>query len=154
MSPIRRTLTLALGVLLLAGYAEEASAQSAGAIRGRITEAGSGQPISGVQISITGTQRGTITDQTGAYLIPGVPAGQREVRITHIGFGSATRTVTVVAGESVTLDLQMQLAVLDMQEIVVTGVAGEQVAGEAAVQRWPRLTRGDAAGGGHEPRRR
>jgi TonB-dependent SusC/RagA subfamily outer membrane receptor len=126
MSPIRRTLALALGALLLAGYAEEARAQSAGAIRGRITEAGSGQPISGVQISITGTQRGTITDQTGAYLIPGVPAGQREVRITHIGFGSATRTVTVVAGESVTLDLQMQLAVLDMQEIVVTGVAGEQ----------------------------
>jgi hypothetical protein len=74
MSPIRRTLAFALGALLLAGYAQEASAQGAGAIRGRITET-TGQPIPGVQISISGTQRGTITDQTGAYLIPGVPAG-------------------------------------------------------------------------------
>jgi TonB-linked SusC/RagA family outer membrane protein len=125
MSPIRRTLAFALGALLLAGYAEEASAQGAGAIRGRITET-TGQPISGVQISISGTQRGTITDQTGAYLIPGVPVGAREVRIMHIGFRSETRNVNVVSGETITLDLQLQPAVLDMQEIVVTGVAGEQ----------------------------
>jgi TonB-linked SusC/RagA family outer membrane protein len=126
MIPIRRTLAFALGMLLLAWNAQDVAAQSAGAIRGRITEAGTNQPISGVQISIVGTQRGTITDQSGAFLIPAVPAGQREVRIMHIGFQSSTRTVNVVAGETTTLDLQLQLAVIDMQEIVVTGVAGEQ----------------------------
>jgi TonB-linked SusC/RagA family outer membrane protein len=126
MKLYRRTGSVLLAALLVLGIAAEASAQTAGAVRGRITDEMSGQPIVGVQVSVVGTQRGTITDQNGVYLIPGVPAGQHQVRIQHIGYGSTTRSVTIGAGETVTLDLRLQTAVIDMQEIVVTGVAGEQ----------------------------
>ncbi|HSJ23381.1 MAG TPA: carboxypeptidase-like regulatory domain-containing protein, partial [Longimicrobiales bacterium] len=70
MNWYRRAGSFLLTALLVFGVYAEASAQASGTIRGRITDQMSGQPISGVQISVTGTQRGTVTDQNGVFLIP------------------------------------------------------------------------------------
>lgn len=121
----RRGVALALAMLGMA-LTQPASAQESSAIRGRITDQMTGQPIAGVMVSVTGTQRGTVTDQSGVFLIPAVPVGQREVRIQHIGYQSVVRALTIASGETAALDVQLQAAVIDMQEIVVTGVAGEQ----------------------------
>jgi TonB-linked SusC/RagA family outer membrane protein len=126
MNWYRRTGSFLLAALLVLCTHASVNAQEPGAIRGRVTDAMSGQPIGGVQITVTGTQRGTSSDQNGGFLIPGVPAGQRELRFQHLGYQSVTRTVTLGAGQTVTLDIQLQTAVIDLQEIVVTGVAGEQ----------------------------
>ena len=49
-----------------------------------------------------------ITDESGNYSIPDVPAGTYTVQIWHEGLGMAERSVTVGEGESVTLDLPIE----------------------------------------------
>lgn len=121
----RTWIGLALVVPLVLALAGDAFGQTTGAVRGTVSGAGDGRPVQGAQIDIVGTQRGTISGTDGNYLIIGVAPGRREVRVTFLGLGTITREVTVVAGQTSVMDFQMTTAVLDLEEIVVTGVAGE-----------------------------
>ena len=118
---------LAAATALLLGLipAGAQSQETTGTITGRVLEAGTGQPLSAVQVSVPGTQRGTITDRAGVFRLGGVPAGVREVRAELIGYTSVTTSVTVVAGESVSADFNLRQTVVNIEEIVVTGVAGQ-----------------------------
>ena len=58
--------------LALALWAPEAVAQ-ARTVTGRVTATETGQPISGVAVSVPGTQIGTVTDPSGRYSLD-VPA--------------------------------------------------------------------------------
>ena len=123
MNRIHQRWGLFVGVLLLATPALTA-AQQAGTIQGKVLRAGNREPIAGAQVSVTGTQRGTITARDGTYRLNGVPAGARELRVTYIGFTSVTRQVNVPAGGSLTEDFDLHETVLNMEELVITGVAG------------------------------
>ena len=54
----------------------EASAQATGTIRGTVVQVPSGQPMVAVQVSLVGTQRGTISGRDGTFQMENVPAGQ------------------------------------------------------------------------------
>ena len=56
-------------------------AQTTGTVRGRVTSAGSGAAIADAQVSVAGTQRGTVTNANGEYSITRVPAGDRTVSV-------------------------------------------------------------------------
>jgi TonB-linked SusC/RagA family outer membrane protein len=98
-----------------------------GVIQGRVVDETTQRPLEAVQISVVGTQRGTLTGTDGTYRIEGVSAGQHQVRAEYIGYQSITQQVTVAAGQPVTADFTLTQSVLDLEEIVVTGVAGQQV---------------------------
>jgi TonB-linked SusC/RagA family outer membrane protein len=102
------------------------SAQT-GAVQGRVLEEGTERPLEAVQVSVTGTQRGTLTATGGTFRIEGIQPGEHTVRAEFIGYQSVTLTVNVVAGETATADFVLEQSVLDLEEIVVTGVAGQQV---------------------------
>jgi TonB-linked SusC/RagA family outer membrane protein len=126
MKSNRRTgVSLFAAAVLLAGWSGQLQAQASGTIQGRVVEASSRQPLAAVQVSVPGTQRGTLTDREGNFRISGVPAGQREIRAELIGFTSVNRSVTVTADGIATVEFEMRQAVIDLEEIVVTGVAGE-----------------------------
>ena len=117
-----------LGAVVAAAWllfgASPASAQQ-GAVTGTVTDAGNGEPISGAQVFIRGTNLGTLTSQDGSYRLEGVPTGQQTVRVRLIGYQTASRTVNVSAGQASTADFQLSQTALKLQEVVVTGVAGE-----------------------------
>lgn len=121
----RSWLCVLLALPLLFALPGDACGQNTGIVRGRVTGAADGRPISGAQVELVGTQRGTLAGADGSFVITMVPPGQREVRVTYLGFGSVTRQVTVVAGQTAVVDFSLSMAVLDLEEIVVTGVAGE-----------------------------
>ena len=130
--PIPSFLAAALAALAMAVIPDDVAAQSSGVIQGKIVEVTSKQPLPGVQVLITGTQRGTLTDANGVYRIPEVPLGDREVRVMYIGFGSQTKTVRVAAEAPVVADFELKQQVIDLEEIVVTGVAGQSTKGKIA----------------------
>jgi len=123
-----RTRGFGLGAVVAAAWllfgASPASAQQ-GAITGTVTDAGTGSPVSGAQVFVAGTQLGTLTNQDGSYRLEGVPTGQQTVRVRLIGYQRASRTVDVSAGQAATADFQLSQTALKLQEVVVTGVAGE-----------------------------
>lgn len=97
-----------------------------GVIEGRITETTSGRPLDNVQVTIVGTNLGGATNETGAYRITGAPARQVELRARRIGYGPASQSVVVVAGQSTTADFRLQVSILQLEQVVVTG-SGQQV---------------------------
>ena len=98
-------------------------AQSVGTIRGTIRNADDNKPIVGAQILIQGTRIGTLSNEDGRYSIPGLAPGTHTVVVQIIGYATETRAgVNVTAGEVAVADFQMRTQVLNMSEIVVTGV--------------------------------
>ena len=113
-------LGLAAWAALLMGAAP-ALGQTAGSVTGLVTNAVSGRPLSGVQVSIPGSGLGTITGNNGRYLLPNVPAGELTIRADIIGFGSAETQVTVLVGQAVLADFVLTERAISLDELVVTG---------------------------------
>jgi TonB-dependent starch-binding outer membrane protein SusC len=117
-------------LLALAGMviftSSPAQAQETGTVQGTVTDARSGAPIASAQISIVGTQRGTLSGADGSYRIPTVGAGELQVRATFLGFATSTQTVTLQAGQTVTVNFQLSPSALALDELIVTGTAGRQ----------------------------
>jgi TonB-dependent starch-binding outer membrane protein SusC len=98
--------------------------QETGVITGRVTGAGTGQPLSGVQIAVAGTLLGTLTNEQGRYVISGVPAGSHTVSALLLGFRDQTGSVTIQAGSTVVMDFALQQAAIVLDALVVTGTPG------------------------------
>ena len=98
-------------------------AQGTGTIRGRVTNAASGEPVPAAQVFVTGTQRGAMTNDRGEYTIAAVPEGPRTITARRVGFAPSQRTVTVTAGGTVTADFGLSAVAASLSEVVVTGTA-------------------------------
>ncbi len=100
-------------------------AQTTGTVGGVVRAQDSGEPVQGAQVTIASTSQGTITNEQGRFLIQGVPAGEQQVRVTFIGYATASEMVTVVAGGTATVDITLTTDVLGLDEIVVVGYGQE-----------------------------
>ena len=100
----------ALWILFLSPTRLGAQQAGTGVIEGRITETASGRPLDNVQVTIVGTNLGGATNETGAYRITGAPARQVELRARRIGYGPASQSVVVVAGQSTSADFRLQVS--------------------------------------------
>ena len=116
-----------LGALLtVLGMAPLRAEAQTGTIRGRVTNDVSGLPLSGAAVWF-----GTRIAQTrpdGQYVLTGVPVGTGSIHARLIGYAPATKTVTVVSGMTLDVDLGLAASAVSLSEIVVTGY-GEQRAG-------------------------
>lgn len=122
----RRLLGMLLaGALALFSGAAEAQAQT-GTVMGQVTDAETMEPVANVQVSVVGTNLGTLTDQAGRFRITGVPAGEVEVRAQSIGYGATTSTVQLSAGQTVTVNLRISSSAVDVEGIVVTALGIER----------------------------
>lgn len=112
-------LLAAAALVLLA--ATPALSQSTGTITGQVLEVSTQRSLIGAQVSIAGTGVGTLTNNAGRYLIPNVPTGPVTVRIQMIGYEPQEQSATIAAGETVTLDFQLEQQAIALDEVVVTG---------------------------------
>ncbi|MHB0948706.1 MAG: SusC/RagA family TonB-linked outer membrane protein [Gemmatimonadaceae bacterium] len=101
------------------------AAQAGGTVAGQVLDAASQAPVEGVQVMIVGTQRGTTTNAQGRYSIAGVPAGVQQVRARRVGYGASTQAVTVVGGQTSTVNFTLTQAATQLQEVVVNAVTGQ-----------------------------
>ncbi len=113
----------ALGVLLASPGLAEAQQ---GVVTGQVVDARSGQPVASAQVSVVGTQLGTLTDREGNFRIPNVTAGEQQIRATFIGYRSTTQTANVVAGQTATVNFRLEQSAIALDEVLVTGTAGRQ----------------------------
>ena len=85
-------------------------------ISGRVISAQDGQPIPGVNIVVRGTTNGVSTDASGNYSIT-IPNANAVLILTSIGL--VTQNVTV--GNRTVVNVQMQEAINELTQVVVTG---------------------------------
>ncbi len=107
-------------------FSNVVQAQSVGTVTGTVTDAASGEKLEVVQVHIPTLKLSAVSDVQGRFTIPNVPSGMHELKADLIGYASATAVITVTAGETVTVALQMNPSALYLDEVVVTGSAFEE----------------------------
>lgn len=103
-------------LMLCAGIASSAAAQTPGRVTGRIIEAGTNSEIEGATVELVG-YRSTLTSATGTFLFEGVERGAYTLRVTAFGYATDSRTV-VVDGRAVA-DVELQLSPIPIEPITV-----------------------------------
>ena len=101
-------------------------AQPGGSVAGRVTEAGTQRPLSGVNVTIEGTSLGATTGNDGDYRIAHVAAGTIRLRFSHVGHLPQTVDCTVAEGESTRLDTALMPAVIQGLPVTVTATRGKE----------------------------
>src|ERR1700681_5120718 len=93
---LKRLSSVALSLLLMSGVAW---AQGTAQLNGKVTDE-SGAVLPGVTVTATQTDteftRTTVTDQTGAWLMPNLPIGPYKLEIALQGFRSYVQTGIVL----------------------------------------------------------
>ena len=95
------------------------NAQDTGGIKGVITD-DAGQPLPSASASISSINKGVVADFDGNYLLENIPAGTYNVTYSFLGLQSITQSVSVVAGETTTVNISLNASNNILNEVVVT----------------------------------
>lgn len=120
--PIRSILVLA--ALLVAG---PAGAQS---VRGRVTEPGTGQPVSGAVVALLdqggGRVAAALTDAQGGFAVRAAAPGTYTLRAERVGYATTTSpALSLGAGQEVEQGLVLQPRQVVLEPLLVTGTQRE-----------------------------
>ncbi|MEO6526716.1 MAG: SusC/RagA family TonB-linked outer membrane protein [Gemmatimonadaceae bacterium] len=96
------------------------SAEAQGTIAGRVVSSGIPEPIPEARVVVVGKSLIATTNGDGRYQLRNVPAGTVDVRILRVGYGEQKRSVTVVSGQTATLDFTLTPVSVRLAEVVTT----------------------------------
>lgn len=111
---MKRVFTTSGLLLLCFFFVNTAFAQNV-TVKGKVTDATTGESLIGVSIAIKGTSSGTLTDASGAFSINAAP--NATLLISYIGY--TRQQVSVTAGT--TLIVKLLPAIGELQQVVVIG---------------------------------
>jgi len=116
----RAARSFALAAVVLGIGAGSLLAQgSTGKIEGRVRDQ-AGAPIANAQVFLVGTAFNALTNPQGYYFINNVPAGTVSIRAAFIGYKSTqVDGVKVLAGQTGTVDVQLEQTAVQIEEITV-----------------------------------
>ena len=96
-------------------------------VRGIVKDSGSNDPLVGANVYITGTSLGTATSDEGKYNIANVNPGTYMLKASYIGYESKELEITVIAGEELVQDFELDYATIEGKTIQVTAQARGQM---------------------------
>lgn len=99
---------------------EETVAQQK-SISGTVTD-DTGQPLPGVTVLVKGTTQGIVTNTNGEYSIPNIPENA-VLQFSFVGM----RTQEVVVGNQTTINVQMVVDAIGLEEVVAIGYGTQKV---------------------------
>lgn len=85
-------------------------------VKGVVTDAGSGEPLPGVDVIVKGTMKGTSTDFDGNYEIKNVNKGEI-LTFSYMGF----ETVKITVGNKTTINVALKESAEALEEVVLIG---------------------------------
>ena len=126
MKSFTRLFTI-LFVIVSIFFAQAAMAQTdKGSVTGHVTDS-SGSLLQGAEIEMQPTGIIVASNQQGRYFINNLPPGTYTITVTYVGLALFTKVVNITAGQTATVDVQMEVA-SQRDQIVVTA---EAASGEA-----------------------
>jgi TonB-dependent starch-binding outer membrane protein SusC len=96
-----------------------------GEIRGQVFDARTRQPLSAVQVYVRELDLGVLSREDGSFFLANVPVGTHVLRARRIGYGDAVKEVVVQADQVAIATFEISQQALALDEIVVTGAAGQ-----------------------------
>jgi TonB-linked SusC/RagA family outer membrane protein len=119
---LRKGTGIAIAMLMASVFPAGTQAQS-GTISGTVTDQATGAPLPTVQVYLQGTSRNTLTSSTGTFTLSDIPPGTYSIVGQRIGYQEVRQdNIVVGGGQTATVSLVMAPSVLQLQEIVATGL--------------------------------
>jgi hypothetical protein len=116
----------------LTGFTSSHGAEAAatGTITGSVSNAATTNLLEGSRVEIGALGLSTLADNTGRYVLTGVPAGTHEVVVSYLGLDTLRRPVTVGAGERAVQNFDLTTSIYRLEGFKVSG---EREGGAAAI---------------------
>src|SRR5690606_3403909 len=93
------------------------AARRQGTISGTVRSSETGEPLSGVQVVLDGTNRGTLSASNGSYSLADVPVGTYTIVARMLGYREVRQTdVQVVSGQAINVNILLTPAALSLEE--------------------------------------
>jgi Ca-activated chloride channel family protein len=135
---MRTALVGSLGILLtLAGAAPASAPADPVVFTGRVSDAGSNQPLAGASVTLQGSSLRAVTGPDGSYRLTASAARGSRVTLTAVMIGRTTASRVVrVTGDTVRADFRLASQALALEELVVTatGTPAPRTSVNASVQ--------------------
>lgn len=111
-------------VIIISKKEREEDVQT-GVFTGRVLDTNTGDPIPGANIIVMGRNMGTSTNVDGEFTISNIPVGLHTIEVRFIGYRTIERQINIEEGETLTLEFELSQMAVGMDELVVTGTAGD-----------------------------
>ncbi len=108
-------------VLLVALFLPMIVQAQTGMVAGTVTDSKTGEALAGANVIIEGTTLGAAADMNGSFLITDIPPGSYTVTASMIGNESASQDISVIAGEELVLDFELEPTILQLSAVTVRG---------------------------------
>ena len=92
---------------------------SAGTVSGFVRDSSTGEPLIAATVIVVDQPLGTITNESGYYVLPRVPTGEITLAFTYIGFAQLLRSMTITTDTNVRTDVRLQPHAVEAEEIVI-----------------------------------
>ena len=102
----------------------------AATLSGNVSNLATGNLLEGARISVPALGLNTLTDHTGRYVLPALPAGTHEVVVTYLGLDPSRATITVAEQATTTRNFDLTAGIYKLEAFTV---AGEREGGAAAI---------------------
>src|ERR1019366_7421586 len=90
-------------------------------VKGKVTDAFTGEPLVGAVIKLVNTRYSAIVKLDGSYNFPNIPSGNYTVRISYTGYKVTERNVSVSSNNDIQLlDLIVEPLVNTLSSVTVT----------------------------------
>ncbi len=97
------------------------AAETGGTLSGNVSNAGTGNLLEGARVEVPTLGLTALTDNTGRYVLTGVPAGTQEVVATYLGLDPVRAQVVVTAGQTTTRSFDLTTGIYKLDAFTVTG---------------------------------
>ncbi len=120
MKKVVIVILLSLFIQLPVIYAQQ---KDKGTVTGRVLSA-DGQPAGNINVTLKGSLRGAVTNDSGIYVMEKVAAGEYELEASFIGLQPKAVRITINAGrKTIVPDIMLVEDAEHLQEVVVVGAA-------------------------------
>jgi len=92
-----------------------------GVVVGTVSNSATRNLLEGAKVELPQLGLSTLTDNTGRFVLSGVPAGDHEIIVSYLGLDTVRAPVKVAAGQRVARDFDLTTAIYQMQAFTVTG---------------------------------
>lgn len=116
---------LIITILLTLPVWIEISAQTT--LSGKVSNAGTGEPLEGASVILKETGQGTTTNEQGFYLFEQIQPAKYTIKASFVGFYADSTTLTIQSGESFTKNFGLMPLKIEMSPVVITATRTKRV---------------------------
>ena len=77
-------------------------------IFGHVVDKATGEHLPGITIILKGTTIGSVTDDSGHYMLKNLPEGEFTIEVSFVGFKTVTKKVTTGKGKTQELNFELE----------------------------------------------